>query len=419
MANMKKNDKKNLKKHFSGKERNLTNSNNIDDINKFNSSFNSLSQINYNTLNEKLISSFNSLNKINYNTLNEKLVSSFNSLSQINYNTLNEKLISSFNSLNKINYNALNEKLVSSFNSLSQINYNTLNEKLISSFNNLSQINYNTLNEKLISSFNNLSQINYNALNEKLVSSFNNLSQINYNTLNEKLISSFKSLNQINYNALSEKLTYAFNKLNNNTLYSWIDNIYDYLDVNSYDTFAKNIQNVAPSIALDDFEVSDNDLIADSKKHLSNNFIVQLFTGTLSYDDIKNNKLSALVLIIAFWLVTTLITFILEDGYTYAKNYLKNNFLNTKEVITDEDYKNYRIITSNTLNVRTQPSTSSDIIGKLYYLNVVKIIESKPYWLKVEYVDLENDVHLTGWISKKYTKDFSKETEKLLNIDNN
>ena len=80
--------------------------------------------------------------------------------------------------------------------------------------------------------------------------------------------------------------------------------------------------------------------------------------------------------------------------------------------------KNAKLI-SDTLNVRKQPSTSSDIIGKLYYLNVVKIIESKPYWLKVEYVDLENDVHLTGWISKKYAKDFSKETEKLLNIDNN
>ena len=366
MQKKKKNDKKDLEKHFSEKEKNSTNSNNIDNINILNKNFNF----------------------------------SFSSLSQINYNTLNEKLNSTFTGLSQINYNALNEKLNSAFTSLSQINYNALNEKLNSAFTSLSQINYNALNEKLNSTFNSLSQINYNALSEKLSSSFN-------------------SLNQINYNALSEKLTFAFNKLNNNTLYSWIDNIYDYLDVNSYNTFAENIQNVAPSIVLSDFEINDNDLINDSKNHLSNSFIVQLFTGTLSYDNIKNNKLSELILIIAFWVVTTLSTFILEDGYTYAKNYLKNNFLNTKEVITDEDYKNYRIVISDTLNVRRQPSTSSDIIGKLYYLNVVKIIESKPYWLKVEYIDLENDVHLTGWISKKYTKDFSKETEKLLNIDNN
>ena len=54
-----------------------------------------------------------------------------------------------------------------------------------------------------------------------------------------------------------------------------------------------------------------------------------------------------------------------------------------------------------------------------YLENVIKIIDSKPYWLKVEYIDTENNVHLTGWISKKYTKDFSEETEKLLNINNN
>ncbi len=365
------------------------------------------------------ITTFNNLSKINYDVLNEKLNSAFNSLKQINYNALNEKLNSAFNNLSQINYNALNEKLNSAFNSLSQINYNTLNEKLNSAFNSLKQINYNALNEKLNSAFNNLSQINYNALNEKLNSAFNSLSQINYNTLNEKLNSAFNSLNQINYDVLNEKLISYFDKLNNNILYSWFDNIYDYLDINSYSTFTENIQNIAPAITLEDFEIDDNTLINDSATHLSDSFIAKLFTGTLSYDDIKNNKLAAFILIIAFWFVSSLISFILEDGYTYAKNYLKNNFLNEKEVITAEDYKNYRIVITDILNVRKQPSTNSDIIGKLYYLNVIKIIDSKPYWLKVEYIDTENNVHLTGWISKKYTKDFSEETEKLLNINNN
>ena len=366
MQDKKKNDKKDLEKHFSKKEKNSTNLNNIDNI----------------------------------NNLNKNLNYSFSSLSQFNYNTVNEKLNSAFNSLNQINYNTLNEKLNSAFNSLNQINYNTLNEKLNSAFNSLNQINYNTLNKKLNSAFNSLNQINYNALNEKLSSAFNSLNQINYNVLNEKLIS-------------------AFDKLNNSTLYSWVDNIYDHLDTNSYSTFTENIQNIAPAITLEDFEIDDNTLINDSATHLSDSFIAKLFTGTLSYDDIKNNKLAAFILIIAFWFVSSLSSFILEDGYTYAKNYLKNNFLNEKEVITTEDYKNYRIVITDILNVRKQPSTNSDIMGKLYYLNVIKIIDSKPYWLKVEYIDTENNVHLTGWISKKYTKDFSEETEKLLNINNN
>ena len=384
-ARQEKNDKKDLEKHFSKKEKNSTNLNNIDNI----------------------------------NNLNKNLNYSFSSLSQFNYNTVNEKLNSAFNSLNQINYNTLNEKLNSAFNSLNQINYNTLNEKLNSAFNSSNQINYNTLNKKLNSAFNSLNQINYNALNEKLSSAFNSLNQINYNALNEKLSSAFNSLNQINYNVLNEKLISAFDKLNNSTLYSWVDNIYDHLDTNSYSTFTENIQNIAPAITLEDFEIDDNTLINDSATHLSDSFIAKLFTGTLSYDDIKNNKLAAFILIIAFWFVSSLISFILEDGYTYAKNYLKNNFLNEKEVITAEDYKNYRIVITDILNVRKQPSTNSDIIGKLYYLNVIKIIDSKPYWLKVEYIDTENNVHLTGWISKKYTKDFSEETEKLLNINNN
>ena len=309
---------------------------------------------------------------------------------------------------------------ITTFNNLNKINYDVLNEKLNSAFNSLNQINYNALNEKLNSAFNSLNQINYNALNEKLNSAFNSLNQINYNALNEKLSSAFNSLNQINYNVLNEKLISAFDKLNNSTLYSWVDNIYDHLDKNSYSTFTENIQNIAPAITLEDFEIDDNTLINDSATHLSDSFIAKLFTGTLSYDDdIKNNKLAAFILIIAFWFVSNLISFILEDGYTYAKNYLKNNFLNEKEVITVEDYKNYRIVITDILNVRKQPSTNSDIIGKLYYLNVIKIIDSKPYWLKVEYIDTENNVHLTGWISKKYTKDFSEETEKLLNINNN
>lgn len=290
-------------------------------------------------------------------------------------------------------------------------------EKNSSNLNNIDNIN--NLNKNLNYSFSSLSQFNYNTVNEKLNSAFNSLNQINYNALNEKLSSAFNSLNQINYNVLNEKLISAFDKLNNSTLYSWVDNIYDHLDTNSYSTFTENIQNIAPAITLEDFEIDDNTLINDSVTHLSDSFIAKLFTGTLSYDDIKNNKLAAFILIIAFWFVSSLSSFILEDGYTYAKNYLKNNFLNEKEVITTEDYKNYKIVITDILNVRKQPSTNSDIMGKLYYLNVIKIIDSKPYWLKVEYIDTENNVHLTGWISKKYTKDFSEETEKLLNINNN
>jgi len=88
-------------------------------------------------------------------------------------------------------------------------------------------------------------------------------------------------------------------------------------------------------------------------------------------------------------------------------------------ILPENDYNNFRIITTDVLNIRREHSTNSDIIGKLYYLNVVKVIDSYPYWLKVEYRDINNDIKITGWICTKYTADFSQETENLLKLNNN
>lgn len=139
-------------------------------------------------------------------------------------------------------------------------------------------------------------------------------------------------------------------------------------------------------------------------------------TGTIDFSDIKKHPTLSISLLIIMYIIFNLV---IPDIYSSAKQYIKNNYFSNNSEIREEDYSNFRIITTDILNVRRNPSTDSDIIGKLYYLNVVKVTDTCPYWLRIEYIDSTNNIQITGWISKKYTADFSQESEKLFNLNNN
>lgn len=139
-------------------------------------------------------------------------------------------------------------------------------------------------------------------------------------------------------------------------------------------------------------------------------------TGTIDFSDIKEHPKLSVSLLIIMYIIFNLI---IPDMYSSAKQYIKDNYFNTTTAISEEKYRDFRIITTDILNIRRKPSTDSDIIGKLYYLNVVKVTDSCPYWIKIEYIDTTNNIQISGWISKKYTADFSQESNKLFNLNNN
>ncbi|TAJ97275.1 MAG: peptide-binding protein [Reyranella sp.] len=56
----------------------------------------------------------------------------------------------------------------------------------------------------------------------------------------------------------------------------------------------------------------------------------------------------------------------------------------------------YHIVKVKIANVRSQPSTSSRIVGKVSYGDPVKTLEHKSGWVKVQ-----RDGGLRGWISRK------------------
>ena len=228
--------------------------------------------------------------------------------------------------------------------------------------------------------------------------------------------------------ASSSRLSEVINKNLSMPLINITNSTYDTLlksDFSALKTLQKTISNLNISdINFDNLDFNENGNITyeseiftpEQINSATSELVLKASTGTIDYSDIKEHPISSVSFLLICYIIFTLI---IPDIYSIIKKYIKENYLNNKNTITEKDYNNFRIVTVETLNIKSKPFTNSDIIGKLHYLNVVKIIETCPYWLKIEYKDSTNKIQLTGWISKKNTVDFSQEAKNLLNLKNN
>ena len=87
----------------------------------------------------------------------------------------------------------------------------------------------------------------------------------------------------------------------------------------------------------------------------------------------------------------------------------------------EKDKNNYfkeysAIVKLEELKVRKKPSSNEKIIGFIYFLQLVRILDIKPYWVKVEYKDKENKISISGWVSKKGLKRFNTLTSQFEDI---
>lgn len=91
---------------------------------------------------------------------------------------------------------------------------------------------------------------------------------------------------------------------------------------------------------------------------------------------------------------------------TYLKKYRKNGNHSSGSIIPKKNILNTQgWVSANVLNVRLSPSTSSSIIGKLSYSNVVEIYGLYGNWafVKYQYMDSSYNVNtLKGYVSTKY-----------------
>ena len=290
------------------------------------------------------------------------------------------------------NYN-YNDNLNKFLVTLNKIEQNLLN----SYFQNIISMQSTVINQSLQELSSIITNIINNHAYHQLIENTNYLSSI----VDDSLSSQIKHLTDIVYK----------NLLNSNyTTLQTLQKIFINYNIKDLNIDAVDI-NENGSISYRGETFTDNDIDKSTSE-----LLIKASTGTMDYSDIKKHPKLAISLIIVFYILLNLV---LPDLYTSAKQYIKDNFFSNKSNISEDDYANFRIVIADVLNVRRDHSTESDIIGKLYYLNIVRVIETSPYWLKIEYIDSKNNIQITGWISKKYTSDFSKETENLFNLNNN
>ena len=127
----------------------------------------------------------------------------------------------------------------------------------------------------------------------------------------------------------------------------------------------------------------------------------------------KDKKQSILQKIILF-ILSAYICGIIGQAGAETYTYLKDRFLGIYEDVqssnNEDNYFNEkcRIVDVTELNVRKSYSKDSKIIGKLYYLQLVKELEKVPYWAKIEYIDVQNDIKIIGWVSTRCIKSYNQ-----------
>jgi len=219
-----------------------------------------------------------------------------------------------------------------------------------------------------------LTSIVNNAEYQQLLANTSRLSEI----INKNLSPQLKSITNVAYDSLS-KCDFSALKLLQKSIFSI--NISD-LKIDSLD-FADSGNIIYENETYTPEEVNST----------TSELVLKASTGTMEFSDIKKHPIISVSLILIMYIIFNLI---IPDIFSSAKQYIKENYLSNKVEVSENDYNNFRIITTDVLNIRREHSTNSDIIGKLYYLNVVKVIDSYPYWLKVEYRDINNDIKITG-----------------------
>lgn len=209
--------------------------------------------------------------------------------------------------------------------------------------------------------------------------------------------------------------------VSDNTLSSWIDDIYRNIDWNTYPTFAQNLENVMTQINDEDIKIDNTEieekLKSDEGQKKSKSLIQKVLRGTLTDEDYKNNPFAIYMIRVIFWILATFGACLLGDFYQFVKESIKTNYYLQQEPPDQINYQNYRYITADVLNVRKQPSTEAEIMGTLKSLNIVQIIDEVPYWYKIEYIDLINDISIKGWIAKRYTERFPDEINEMMNVN--
>lgn len=302
--------------------------------------------------------------------------------------------------LSKINYSAINSSMISFANTLSNIttSINPIVDKVAT-------VNYSAISSTMLSFADTLSSVttsilpiiekisttNFSAINNTMLSFVNTLSNIN-----TSISPIIEKIATVNYSAISSSLLSFEQELLKLSI-----------NKSDFEKFIENFQNLISSMNIDDLDIEDvsvEDTIQVKTSSLE--MIEKIATGTLDYSDVKNNRPLVYSLIMLLAVFNLIIGYIFSKGADYIIDGSNSHSMTEEQSLQSISSINLRIVIADVLNVRKEPSTRSDVVGKLSNFDVVKVINEQPYWFEIEYIDMSDNLTKTGWIAKKYTTDY-------------
>lgn len=222
-----------------------------------------------------------------------------------------------------------------------------------------------------------------------------NISQIMEGTIN--------IYNQ-NVKYLSNSLKVLTEQMDFSNMFQNYENI-----LNSFN-FENVVFNENGTIEYED-EIFNKEDIDEATKELSTNSSIS-----------KDRKQSIVQKILLFILSAYICGIIGQAGaetYTHLKDRFLGIYADVQSYNNEDNYFNEkcRIVDVSELNIRESFSKDSKIIGKLYYLQLVKELEKVAYWTKIEYLDEENHIKIIGWVSTRCIKSYNKLKNEFSNIE--
>lgn len=64
----------------------------------------------------------------------------------------------------------------------------------------------------------------------------------------------------------------------------------------------------------------------------------------------------------------------------------------------------YRLVSADILNVRLKPSNKATVLGKLYFGQVVMLVEKNRDWVLISWSDEDKGLALQGWVFSRYVE---------------
>ena len=221
------------------------------------------------------------------------------------------------------------------------------------------------------------------------------------------------------YNKMMQEyfISDTFQKVLKPTIQSYIqqiNNIRSQIIIpNIYNTILA-YKDVVSEIDFNNLKINDNGTIEYEGETFYEEDIDKATKEIATSSSISKVKKQSILQKIILFILSAYICGIIGQAGAETYTYLKDRFLGIYEDVqssnNEDNYFNEkcRIVDVTELNVRESYSKDSKIIGKLYYLQLVKELEKVPYWTKIEYIDIENDIKIIGWVSTRCIKSYNQ-----------